>query len=348
MATNDLYQSTFMPIFQKAETKIKTLILVAFLYSEPLLSLRAKIDGVIRWAVSQVPKELHDKNAYLRGLKKKSEDFILLYYKKPQRGYKEAKESLLKTVPPGRKPPKIENPQDLLNFTSKPKDMWAEAKATPNVINYPKEVKKRLEQLAQEPVTTFEPGKKPISLWQKAELDVRYEGQMKMLDDLREQGVQYAWTSSHPDCSKRCAPWQGKLMDLTNHAKGPNHQVTTIDGHPVYSLLDIMAKTDKYGYQNNIICGFNCRHHLIPYKKGVYGPKEYTEKDVSKQRAIEEHIRSMEREIRKLKTQALLFEKSGQIKIAKSINNRVKILVSKYKAFCEANGYSWNEYRINI
>ena len=137
-------------------------------------------------------------------------------------------------------------------------------------------------------------------------------------------------------------------MDLTNHAKGPNHQVTTIDGHPVYSLVDIMAKVDKYGYNNNIICGFNCRHKLIPYKKGQYGPKEYTEKDVAKQRAIEEKIRVMEREIRKLKQLALMYEQSNQIKIANTIRNRVKILISKYKAFCEANGYSWNEYRIKV
>jgi len=348
MATNDLYQSTFMPIFQKAETKIKSLILAAFLYSEPLLPLRAKIDGIIAWVSKQIPKELNDKNAYIRGLKATSERFILSYYKKPQVAYKAAKTSLLQTVPPNVKPPVIKNPQQLLNVTQNKKDLWAEAKATPNVVDYPKVVRKKLEELAQQPATTYEPGNKPISLWQKAELDVRYEGQMQMLDDLRAQGVQYAWTSSHPDCSKRCQPWQGRLMDLTNHAKGPNHQVTTIDGHPVYSLVDIMAKTDKYGYHNNIICGFNCRHRLIPYEPGKYGPKKYTDEEVKDQRAIEERIRAMEREIRKQKTRALLYEQLGENKIAKSINNRVKILVSKYKSFCERHGFAWNEYRINI
>ena len=348
MATNDLYQSTFMPIFQKAETRIKLLILAAFLYSTSLLTLRSQIDGIIKWVTLQIPNDLHDKTAYIKGLKASSEKFILLYYKKPQRVYKAAKESLLQTLPKDKKAPNIQNPQQMLDFVSNKQNMWPEAKATPNVVDYAKQVKKKIEQLGKEPTVTYEPGKKPISLWQKAELDVRYEGQMKMLDDPKKEGVQYAWTSSHPDCSKRCAPWQGKLMDLTNHAKGPNHQVTTIDGHPVYSLIDIMAKTDKYGYNNNIICGFNCRHHLIPYKEGEYGPKQYTEKDVAKQRRIEEHIRLMEREIREMKSDALLFEKAGQIKIAKSINNRVKILVSKYKAFCEAHGYAWNEYRIKI
>lgn len=348
MATNDLYQSTFMPIFQKAETKIKLLILVAFLYSESLTSLRLKIDGVIKWVATKIPSELHDKSAYLKGLKTTSERFILLYYKKPQKAFTQTRKALLDSVPKGKEPPKVENPQQLLQITSNPKNMWAEAKGVPNIVDYPKELKKKLDQLAENPVTTSEPGKKPISLWQKAELDVRYEGQMKMLDDLKAQGVQYAWTSSHPNCSKRCEKWQGKLMDLNNHAKGQNKQVTTIDGHPVYSLVDIMAQVDKYGYNNNIICGFNCRHKLIPYKPGKYGPEQYTEKDVAKQRAIEERIRVMEREIRKQKTRVELYKKIGEIKIAKSIANRVKILISKYKAYCEANGYSWNEYRIDI
>ena len=348
MATNDLYQSKFMPIFQKAETKIKLLILAAFLFSESLTSLRNKIDGVIAWVGKQIPKELNDKSAYIRGLKVSSERFILLYYKKPQIAYRTAKQALLNSVPKDIKTPKIENPQQLFNFISDPKKMWAEAKATPNVINYPRELKRRIEQMAQQPVVTHEPGKKPISLWQKAELDVRYEGQIKMLDELREQGVEYAWTSSHPDCSKRCEPWQGKLMDLTNHAKGPNHQVTTIDGIPVYSLVDIMAKTDKYGYNNNIICGFNCRHKLIPYVKGRYGPKEYTEKDVAKQRAIEERIRVMEREIRKLKTNEILSLKIGDMKSAKAYKAQWKALFAQYKAYCEHNGYAWNAYRINV
>ena len=348
MATNDAYQSTFMPKIQKAETKIKLLILAAFLYAKSLHALRNEINGVIYWLDKQIPIDLKDRKAYLQGLKNTSERFILLYYKKPQITFKLAKQSLIEVTPQGKKVPEIKTPKELLDFTSNPKNMWAEAKAVPNVVDYPKAVQEKIKELSCTPATTYEPGKKPISLWQKAELEVRYDAQMEMLDDLRNSGVQYAWTSSHPDCSKRCEPWQGKLMDLTNHAKGPNHQVTTIDGHPVYSLVDIMAKTDKYGYHNNIICGFNCRHKLIPYKEGIYGPKQYTEKDVAKQRAIEQRIREMERTIRDQSVQAKLLYETGQIKLATQVQNRVKILIEKYKAFCEHHGYAWNEYRISV
>lgn len=348
MATNDLYQSTFMPIFQKAETKIKLLILVAFLYRKSIIETRLQIDGVIQWAGSKIPNELRDKTAYLRGLKKTSEDFILLYYKKPYKVFIETKKALLNTLPSNKQAPKIDNPQDLIKFTSNQKNMWSEAKGNPNVINYDKEVKKMIEHLCNDTVTTVEPGKKPISLWQKAELDVRYDGQMKMLNSLRSRGVRYAWTSTHPNCSQRCEAWQGRLFDLNEHAKGSNHQVTTINGIPVYSLIDVMTQKDKYGYENNIIVGFNCRHRLIPYESNKYGPEQYTDKDVAKQRQIEGQIREMERNIRFQRTRAMAYEVAGEKKLAKNINNSVKILIDKYKAFCNDNGYAWNEYRIRI
>lgn len=348
MATNDLYQSTFMPIFQKAETKIKLLVLAAFLYSESILSLRLKINGVISWVASQVPKELHDKNAYIRGLKKTSENYILLYYKKPQRTFIKTKNELLQTVPKGKEPPKIKNPQELIDFTKDSRNLWAEAKGSPNVTNYQQEIKKYIKNFAEDPATTFEPGKKPISLWQKAELDVRYDHQMKMLDDLKAQGVEYAWTSSHPNCSKRCQNWQGKLMSLTEHAKESNFKVGTLDGHNVYSLTDIMDQTDKYGYKNNIICGFNCRHRLIPYKSGTVAPTKYSAQEIEKERKIDAFMRETERNIRNLKTKESLCIKIGNMKSAKSFNRQWKALFERYKAVCERNGYAWYEYRVSI
>ena len=349
VGTNHLYQSTFMPIFQKAETKIKTLILTAFLLNEPLSSLRVKIAGVIAWVSLNIPKDLKDRNSYLRGIKLKSEQFIVLYYKQPQKTYNVAKTELLRSIPENKKPPIINTPEQLLEIVQKkPKDLWAAAKGSPNVVNYEKELKKKLNELANAPMTTYEKGKKPIELWQKAELDVRYDAQMEKLDQLKKDGVEYAWTSSHPNCSKRCEKWQGKLMALTGHAKGGNFQITTIDGHPVFSLTDIMDQTDEYGYHNNIICGFNCSHRLIPYKKGVYPPPDYTKKEIEQQRKIESQIRAMERQIRKLKTKETLLRSAGMTKSANELRKTIIQLESKYKQFCETNGYAWYSYRIDI
>ena len=47
-ATDNLYQSTFLPIFQKAETQIKSLIATAIMLGWPMLDLRLKILTIIK------------------------------------------------------------------------------------------------------------------------------------------------------------------------------------------------------------------------------------------------------------------------------------------------------------
>lgn len=345
--TDNLYQSTFMPIFQKAETKIKSLILAAFFIGNPKYILRLSIAKIIADVAEKIPNDLHDKDVYINSLVTKSEGWLHFYFDRPQETFRKVRTELLNTLPQGKIAPNITTPQELVKFVQS-KEMWAEAKGSPNVVNYPKEVNLRLNQLAADPCTTQEPGKKPISLWQKAELDVRYEHQMQDLQNKRLMGVELAWTSSHPNASKRCAPWQGKLMALEGHATMSGFRIGKVDGHWVYSLVDIMAQTDKYGYHNNIICGFNCRHRLIPYQKGTVAPKEYTAKEMDEQRKIEAHIRDMERNIRLQKTRATLYHKIGETKIASKTTNIVDKMIKSYKSYCEKNGYAYHEYRIKI
>ena len=245
----------------------------------------------------------------------------------------------------------VNTPEELLKISKQSadtRDLWAYQKGSPNVSWYDRELKKAIQQLAADPITTNEPGKKPISIWQRAELETRYNKQMQMLDGLQMDGVQYAWISSHPNCSKRCQQWQGKLVSLDQAARQPGFVVGKLDGHTVYSLPDIMAQVDKYGYQNNIICGFNCRHRLIPYKPGTRPPEKYSAKEVAKERAIEMRMRDMEREIRKLKTNEILSLKIRDSKSAKIFKARWQSLFQSYKALCEKNGYAWYQYRVNV
>lgn len=228
--------------------------------------------------------------------------------------------------------------------------MRDEAKAAVRVIDYPKRIKETMVRLAEDPMTTAEDGKKPISLWQKAELDIRHNEQMTKLQEQIDSGVEYAWLSSHPDCSKRCEKWQGKLVSLTKRATMSGFRVEKLDGIWVYSLPDIMDQKDKYGYNNNIISGFNCRHYTIPYEKGVKPVEKYTADEVKKEREINNNIRTMEREIRYLKTQVNNLSTMGdkyKVEIHK-LNVIIKKKVAYYKAYCEANGYAWQPYRIKI
>lgn len=319
------YQSTFMPIIQQAETDIKKAIFLAFLLSTGEFPLRLEIIRIIQ-RVERKLGNLKDKTSYINGLKYSANKLILAYYRKPIAEFK-----------------KMNLPVQI------PKEVFVRAKAKGNVTiqDYAKKLKERMKELAEAPITTNEPNKKRISLWQKAELDVRYEHNMKMIEDLKAEGHDLCYLSTHPDCSERCEKWQGKLVSLTEHAKYSNFRVGKKDGQWVYSLPDIMAQTDKYGYHNNIISGFNCRHRLYPYR-GQKPPEDYGEMTIAKQRAVESRIRSLEREIRKAKQDREFLLQAGKKDLAQTQTRHISKMVEDYKKYCNRNGYEWEQYRINI
>ncbi len=354
-STNNLYQSTFMPIFQQAENKIKLIILTAFLYGMNLINLRYKLSIYIKEIIKKIP-DISDKDTYIKGLYNKTEYLISNYYNKPMLTFNNLKRNVSNV---SNNTIVIKTPNQLLTENNKlVKDIVKyDAKGYVRVQDYPKQVKKYINQLSQEVITTSD-GKKPISLWQKAELDVRYQHQQEMLSDLNKAGVKLAWISSHPDCSKRCECFQGSLVSLDKHAQSPQTKVDKkfkynkrsfivdrVDGHNVYSLTDIMNVTDEYGYTNNIIVGFNCRHYLIPYKEGEKPVKDFSQEDIKKQRAIENNIRAKEREIRLLKSKVELYNKTD-LKQANYYKKLVKLKIEQYKRYCEKNGYAWFDYRI--
>lgn len=357
--TNPVFQSKILPIIQKAETEIKTLILVAFLYAQPKTMLLGSILAVINRVKKELPIEFKDRDQYVKGLVASADRMVIEGYNKPQVAYNLARQTLKATSP---SPINITTPKQVFDLTRNYKDLWAEAKGSPNVIEYPKRLKETIRRLSDMPTTTAEIGKKPISLWQKAELDTRLEGQFDMLDKLRENGVDMAYISTHPNCSKRCQCWQGRLVSLNERAAAPRYDnsgntikydtktfiVGNVEGRNVYSLPDIMDCVDKYGYNNNVIVGFNCRHRLIPYKVGELPPKRYDNSDITKQREIEGKIREMERKIRLLKTNERMYNVSGDKLTAATYKRVWQKLESHYKRFCERNGYAWQEYRIKI
>lgn len=320
------YQSTFLPIFQDAETRIKTLVVLALcsLWGEYVLRLRvAQVIADVQKKIGDIP----NRDVYIRGL-------MALGNKLITKDFREAKGNFLTS----QKTLGLKRPNEVFSI--------APAKASPNVTDYAKELRKRIKQIAEQPTLTIDTGKKPISLWQKAELDVRYEHQIKMIEDLKANGNDLCYISSHPDCSKRCERWQGKLVSLTLPSRWSGFRCGKVDGKWVYSLTEIMAQTDKYGYHNNVICGFNCRHRLIPYH-GQLPPTQFSKEDVGDQRRIETDIRAMERDIRKTKEEAYLLDKAKDPR-ASYLKTRIKRMEAKYKSFCDRHGYAWEQYRIQI
>ena len=198
-----------------------------------------------------------------------------------------------------------------------------------------------------------------IQLFAIVKLVLRHDAQIEKLEELKKnesfidvgQGrkIQLAWTSSHPDCSKRCEPFQGKLMDLTSLV-ADNYDFTMnykVDGHKVYCFNAIESQVDKYGYHNNIINGFNCRHHLIPYRKGVKPVADYSKDEIRLERYINEKLRMLERKIRFLKIEA----KTNHLidpDYSKSCLTKAKQLTEYYKKICEKYGFAVQYYRLEV
>ena len=351
-ALDGTYQSQYLPIFSHAELKIKEIIAKYFWTLKPKGELLKTLSAYIKDLEKRIPNDLPNRDAYINGLKAKTDKYVKKYYTKALITFGAILSIVISNqAKNGVKMPKISNPQELSTYIKSNKikyRMWEQAKASVKVQNYPKQLDEYIGNFAKETIITSEPGKKGITLWQKAELDVRYSHQMEMLEECKNSGNDLFWISSHPDCSKRCEKWQGKLVSISKHATMSGFRVGKVDGHWVYSLTDIMAQKDKYGYNNNIICGFNCRHHLIPYESGKMPPKEFDKEDIDRMRKVNAELREFERRIRFYKEQERIALVQGNKIEAIKARNKARILTNIYKEACDRYGFSIQLYRINI
>lgn len=181
------------------------------------------------------------------------------------------------------------------------------------------------------------------SLRNFAEMEVRYEDHQKNIADLKSSGAKLVISSVHADCSKRCAPHQGKVYSLDGTYG------TTEDGRPFEPLekaTDIYYTTKAGITYKNGLLGFNCRHKLMEYRVGMYIPKVSAE-DRKKEYAITLKQREMEREVRKKKVEALMLKdinKSGYQK-AKA---EAHILYERYKEYSLSNERAYYPMRVAI
>lgn len=364
--TNSVYQSQVLPVIQRAETEIKKVVSYYGLLLKPRAELIARINGIIMAVNNRLPISLYDRESYIDGLKRTAMKMVKDFYDRVTATFSFIIGVILIT---GFKK-KVKNPMELQKLIAKDSytrsfieskkadiDIWAMQKGYPNVLNYPQEIKSRLNGLAKTVTVASEPGKKPISVWQKAEIDLRYENQVNMIDKLKNSGVKLAWISTHPDCSKRCQAWQGCLVSLDMHAKNPQKSVKNyrynkssflvgkVDGINVYSLPDIQDVETGYGYKNNVITGFNCRHKLREYTAGSVAPQEFSASEIKEQREINQNLRAMERKIRYLKQQAILYNSIDKQK-AQFYKRQAQKLTEQYKQYANKNGYSWYQWRI--
>lgn len=180
-----------------------------------------------------------------------------------------------------------------------------------------------------------------VSLRNIAEMTVRYEDKLREIEKLKTDGNNLVWISAHANCSKRCEAAQGKLYSLD----GTRGSIDGVSYRPLEEVTEVYVTT-KSGktYRNGIIYGFNCRHYLIPYKKGTK-PIEVSAEVVEKQRKINNTQRAMEREVRYYRDKAVIEPTKEARKEARA---KAKAAYARYIAFSSKNNVAYYPSRVAI
>lgn len=168
-----------------------------------------------------------------------------------------------------------------------------------------KNVQPALDRLAKQypydPDSGLTPQEHRNSLRNRAEFEVRGQAQQDSIDGFRSRGVKLVICSTHADCSKRCAPWQGRVYSLDG-TRG-----RTDDGRayvPLEEATEIYSITKAGKRWRNGLLGFNCRHFLVEYKTGHYFPEPNAAEE-KKEYMITETQRRLERNVRDWRTVAV-------------------------------------------
>lgn len=212
----------------------------------------------------------------------------------------------------------------------------------PLIEDYRKKVTVALRALSAEPpvVAKYQGGQvKKIPLRNVAEMTVRYEANKQDVQRLRAQGVKLVWTTSHPNCSPRCAKYQGKLWSLDGTSG-------TIEGNTYRPIEPALAGPNNDG--NGIISGYNCRHRLIEWKSGSKAPKEYSEAEIKKAYEIDQRQRAYENTIRQLKSEEKLMRAAGDTERAKALRKKWRKLTAEYKIYSLENDRPYHMYRCMV
>lgn len=215
------------------------------------------------------------------------------------------------------------------------------------VEDYQKRVNREIMKIASMNVVLVNRKGKTMSARNLAEMQVRFEEQVKDFDKLDKKGVKFVVATSHSNASERCQPWQGKIFELDakvgdvtigkeiQHGE-PTPKGKMPNGKNYYSLKEAMEK----GF-----LGYNCRHRIVEYKSGMVMPKQYTENQINKERNIEQTARSLERQIRNAKKKSMLANNSLD---RKKYQEESKKLQDTYWDYCKEHDYPVAEWRTRV
>lgn len=215
----------------------------------------------------------------------------------------------------------------------------------PVIQDYQSLVKLSIKALSSEPpkIIQMKNGKAyTMSIRNRAEMAVRYETNLKEVQEFMANGVEYVWATSHANASPRCKNHQGKLYSLN-----ANNKSGSVDGIRYTYLLDVLALNDG----NSIINGYNCRHRLVEYFRGSKPPNDYSEREIKREYALDQKQRRFENNIRQMKTEERLLRATGDpalLKEAQALRLKWRRLSRQYEVFSFENERPFYRWRTQI
>lgn len=180
------------------------------------------------------------------------------------------------------------------------------------------------------------------SLRNLAEMEVRYNDHLNKIANLKESGEKLVIASSHADCSKRCAPHQGKVYSLDGTYG------RTADGRkyePLENATDIYYTTKAGRVYKNGLLGFNCRHDLYPFKGQQ--PTVISEEQRKHEYSITQTQRQLERAVRKKRVEALMLKDIDKLGY-KQAKAKASELYTNYRNYCNDNDRAYYPMRVAI
>lgn len=184
----------------------------------------------------------------------------------------------------------------------------------------------------------------------RAELAVRYAAAVENLQRLIDDGVKFCWISSHPNCSPRCAKYQGKLYSLFQgkvEIDGQSYgESGSIDGIPYRPINEALA--GPRGDGNGCISGYGCRHRAIEYERGCRAPEDFSEAEIKREYAIDKQQRAYENRIRQMKQEEKQLRAVGMTKEAAALRKEWRKLTLDYQIYSVDNNRAFYPYRCAI
>ena len=182
------------------------------------------------------------------------------------------------------------------------------------------------------------------TLFAEIERQIELDNKKKEFEEALKADTDLYVISTHAKSSLRCFPDQGKIVSKTLEAKGDDFKTgnKTKGGYEIYSLKAMLARIDAKGYHNFIICGFNCKHHLIPFFDKGQKPEIKQEEAENNPKLTKK--RKCEYQLRKYSDAYTVYVKVDREK-ALIIKGKFDELFREYVDFCKENGFEVELWR---